>query len=57
MSLISIFGQGFCEIVISNLSTRSRPRIGLNPSATTLILLFEFSNHYNVLAFLEFLEF
>ena len=40
MLLISIFGQGFCEIVIPNWSKRSRPGKGLNPSATTVIFAF-----------------
>ena len=40
MSLISMFGQGFCEIVVPRLSKRSRPRIGLSPSATTVIFAF-----------------
>ena len=40
MLLISIFGQEFWEIVIPNWSKRSRPRMGLNPSATTVIFAF-----------------
>ena len=40
MLLISISGQSFCEIVMPNWSKRSRPRIGLNPSATTLFCFF-----------------
>ena len=37
MLFISIFGQGFCEIVIPNWSKKSRPKMGVNPSATTVI--------------------
>ena len=40
MLLISIFGQGFSEIVIPNWLIRSRPRMGRNPSATTVIFAF-----------------
>ena len=38
--LTSVFGQGFCDIVMPNLSKRSRPRIGQKPSATTVIFAF-----------------